>query len=284
MYVLENKNLELEEAYSNLKHSQAQMLQSEKMASIGQLAAGVAHEINNPVGYVTSNLGSLKQYIEILFQYIEAQENAVKGLPDNVVEKLRTLKQQLDLDYVFEDIAGLIRESLEGTERVATIVCNLKTFSRIDEAASTMEDLNLCLDNTLNVVWNELKYKVTLQKDYADLPLTLCNPQQLNQVFVNLFINASHAIEKQGEIIIKTWSESGEIHVSISDTGSGMDEQTMKNIFNPFFTTKEVGKGTGLGLSIAYDIVKKHGGRLSVKSQLGKGTTFIMTIPLLETD
>ena len=157
----------------------------------------------------------------------------------------------------------------------------LKSFSRVDEAEEhILADINECLESTLNIVWNELKYKATVTKQYGNLPHANCNPQQLNQVFMNLLVNAAHAIEKQGEIAIKTWQQDRSIFVSISDTGCGIAEENLSRIFEPFFTTKEVGKGTGLGLSISYDIVKKHAGELTVQSELGKGTIFTIQLPI----
>jgi two-component system NtrC family sensor kinase len=179
-----------------------------------------------------------------------------------------------------EDIKGLITESLDGSERVRKIVQGLKSFARVDEAEYKYADINECIESTINIVWNELKYKATLKKDYGNLPLTKCYPQQINQVFMNLLINAGHAIESQGEITIKTWAEDGSIWVAISDTGHGIPKEDLNKIFEPFFTTKEVGKGTGLGLSITYEIVQKHDGEITVESEVGKGTTFTVRLPI----
>ena len=169
------------------------------------------------------------------------------------------------------------------TERTGSkkIIENLKTFSRVDEAEHQVTNINDCIESTLNIVWNELKYKATVTKEYGEIPVTKCYPQQLNQVFVNLLVNASHAIEKQGEIKIKTWNGNGMVNISVSDTGSGIEQDKIEKIFEPFFTTKPVGKGTGLGLSITYDIIKKHNGEITVESELGKGTTFTIKIPVI---
>jgi two-component system, NtrC family, sensor kinase len=175
----------------------------------------------------------------------------------------------------------VITESLDGSERVKKIVQGLKRFARMDEAEHKSADINECIESTINIVWNELKYKATLKKDYGNVPLTKCYPQQMNQVFMNLLINAGHAIEKQGEITIKTRDEDGAIWVEISDTGCGIPKESLDKIFEPFFTTKEVGKGTGLGLSITYEIVQKHNGEIAVKSEVGKGTTFTVRIPIV---
>ena len=176
----------------------------------------------------------------------------------------------------------LIKESLDGADRVKTIVQNLKSFARVDEEAYKFADINDCIESTLNIVWNELKYKTTVKKEYGDIPLTGCYPQQLNQVIMNILVNAAQAIEKQGDITIKTWNGDGSIYVSISDTGSGIPEDKLSRIFEPFFTTKEVGKGTGLGLSICFEIVKKHNGEITVDSEEGKGTVFTIRIPVAE--
>lgn len=286
---LARKNEELEKAYAGLKAAQSHMLQQEKMASIGQLAAGVAHEINNPVGFITSNLGSLQKYAAKLTEFISAQSDAIAELTkgggaSNAEQGLNERKKALKIDYIIEDLGNLIKESLDGADRVKKIVQDLKGFSRFDEAEHKIADINSGLDSTINIVWNELKYKAKVKRDYGNLPMIKCNLGQLNQVFMNILVNASHAIEKQGEITVKTWSDEDYIFVSISDTGSGIPEDKISRIFEPFFTTKEVGKGTGLGLSIAYDIVKKHNGDMEVESVVGKGTTFTIKIPLIEAD
>jgi two-component system NtrC family sensor kinase len=283
MHVLELKNRELENAYRELKASQSAVVQQEKMASIGQLAAGVAHEINNPMGFISSNLGTLGKYMKKLAEFMDAQAEVAELVDsDEVKEKLKETKKALKIDYILEDVEALIEESLEGAERVKKIVQNLKSFSRVDEAELKMADINECIESTLNIVWNELKYKAEVKKEYGDIPLTKCYPQQLNQVFMNLLVNSAQAIEKQGEIRIKTWNGDGKVKITIEDTGSGIPEDKLGRIFEPFFTTKPVGKGTGLGLSISYDIVKKHNGDIQVESEVGKGTKFTITIPVVE--
>ena len=285
---LESKNAELEKTSAELKASQQRIIQQEKMASIGQLAAGVAHEINNPVGFIMSNLGSMRKYTERLSQFIAAQSNALENMSGPgedvqvVLKDLGEKKQVLKIDYILEDIENIITESLEGTERVKRIVQDLKSFSRVDEMEYKRADLNGGIESTINVVWNELKYKATVKKEYGDISSTKCNLGQLNQVFMNILVNAAQAIDQHGEISIKTSQEDGYIIVSISDNGSGICEDKLDKIFEPFYTTKEVGKGTGLGLSIAYDIVKKHKGEISVKSEIGKGTTFTISLPIVE--
>ncbi len=281
MFILESKNMELQDAYNQLKAAQSHLLQQEKMASIGQLAAGVAHEINNPMGFIGSNLATLGKYVSRLEDFIKVQTEVLDTLVDgDVSEKLRARRKALKIDYVLDDVKALIDESLEGADRVKAIVQNLKSFSRVDQAERKYANLNECLESTLNVVWNEIKYKATVRKEYGDIPAIPCYPQQLNQVFMNLLVNAAHAIEKQGEITIRTFNGGNTVKVAVSDTGTGIPADKIDRIFEPFFTTKEVGTGTGLGLSISYDIVKKHNGTIDVESEPGKGTTFTVSIPI----
>ncbi len=284
MYVLEAKNTALQAAYSELKQAQSHLLQQEKMASIGQLAAGVAHEINNPVGFISSNLSSLRKYCGRLAEFMTLQAELVGQAGDQeCVARQAEGKRRFKIEFILSDIDDLIRESLDGCERVTKIVQDLKGFSRVDQATRQTIDIHECLDTTINIVWNELKYKAKVIKEYqASTPIT-CFPQQLNQVFMNLLINAAHAIDKEGVITIRTWEDKASLSVAITDTGCGIQPDHVGRVFEPFFTTKEVGKGTGLGLSIVYDIVtKNHHGDILVASQLGQGTTFTITIPFAE--
>jgi two-component system NtrC family sensor kinase len=286
--VLENKNLQLEKAYSDLKSAQSQILQQEKMASIGQLAAGVAHEINNPTGFVMSNLNTLLKYIERIKEFISCQTETLSVLTKDFqgkseyIERLNEKRKTTKYDYVMADIDSLINESIEGTERIKRIVQDLKSFSRVDEAEYKPADINEGIESTMNIIWNELKYKATVKKELGDIPRTKCNAGQLNQVFMNILINAAQAIEQQGEISISTRHEDSNIYITISDTGCGVPEDKINRIFEPFFTTKEVGQGTGLGLSIAYDIIRKHNGDIRVDSKPGGGTTFTIKIPVID--
>ena len=285
MHILETQHVDLETAYNDLKMVQSQVLQQEKMASIGQLAAGVAHEINNPMGFIISNLNTLKRYVEKLSEYVTFQVDLVGRYSEkcgntDILANIAEKKKALKIDYITGDLDNLIKESLDGADRVKKIVQDLKNFARVDESEFKTADINAGLESTINIVWNELKYKATLVREYGDIPLTVCNPGQLNQVFMNLLMNAAQAIEKTGEIRVKTWLEDDNINISIADTGNGIPEDTQKRIFEPFYTTKEIGKGTGLGLSIAYDIIKKHGGEISVNSVIRKGTTFTISIPV----
>lgn len=273
---------ELESAYNHLKLVQMQAVQQEKMASVGQLAAGVAHEINNPMGFISSNLSSLAKYINKLKTF-EATLVELTGNSGNaaLVDEIAKTKKSMKIDFILEDMESLLAESLDGAERVRRIVQDLKSFSHVDEAELKPVSLNDSLDTTLNMVRNEIKYVAEVVKEYGDLPLVTCRPQQLNQVFMNLLVNAAHAIEGHGTITVRTWQEGETVLVAISDTGKGIDPEHLNRIFEPFFTTKEVGKGTGLGLSICYDIIHKHDGEILVKSTVGSGTTFTVRLPLV---
>ena len=274
------------------KQLEAQLLQSEKMASIGRLAAGVAHEINNPTGFVSSNLKTLSDYIEDIMGLFKEYRKLISNLKKNsdicgplseISEQLKRivdLENEVDLEFVLKDIFDLIDESKEGTERIKKIVQDLKDFAHPGQDKPKFADINQNIDSTVNVVWNELKYKADVIKDYGDLPRVQCYPQLLNQVFMNLLINAVQSIEKRGEINIKTRANNGYVEIKISDTGSGIPKENLNRIFDPFFTTKDVGKGTGLGLNVAYNIIKKHHGKIDVNSGVGKGTTFTIKIPV----
>ena len=274
------------------KQLEAQLLQSEKMASIGRLAAGVAHEINNPTGFVSSNLKTLSDYIEDIMGLFKEYRKLISNLKKNsdicgplseISEQLKRigdLENEVDLEFVLKDIFELIDESKEGTERIKKIVQDLKDFAHPGQDKPKFADINQNIDSTVNVVWNELKYKADVIKDYGDLPRVQCYPQLLNQVFMNLLINCSQSIEKRGEINIKTRADNGYVEIKISDTGSGIPKENLNRIFDPFFTTKDVGKGTGLGLNVAYNIIKKHHGKIDVNTGVGKGTTFTIKIPV----
>jgi|GEM_PF-3409639 len=280
---------ELAKAYDELKSAQVRVLHQEKMASIGQLAAGVAHEINNPIGFISSNLNSLRRYTDKIAAFSRMQLAALENISGNgdsqikeILDEMREQKKSIKFDYIVDDLGNIIDESLDGANRVRGIVRDLKSFSRSDESEFKMADINAGIESTINIVWNELKYKATLEKEFGDIPPTKCNIGQLNQVFMNILVNAAHAIPTHGTITVKTWSEGSNIYVSITDTGTGIPADILSKIFDPFFTTKEVGSGTGLGLSIAYDIIKKHTGEIKVDSQVGKGTTFTISIPIDE--
>ncbi len=272
---------ELEQANRELKQAHVQQLQSEKMASIGQLAAGVAHEINNPIGFVTSNLGSLEKYVTKLNEFITfLSSDFMDNLDPEQREQIALRRKQLKIDLVLEDIGDLLTESRDGVERVGKIVRDLKGFSRADEAELKLANVEECLESAINIAWNEIKYKATLTRDFAELPVILCYPGQLSQVFVNMLVNAAQAIDGQGTIDVTTWQEGDHVLIRINDSGCGISKENCQRIFDPFFTTKEVGKGTGLGLSITYDIIKKHQGEIHVASLEGEGTSFTIKLPV----
>jgi signal transduction histidine kinase len=281
--VLKQRNTDLQATNQKLAGTQSQLLQSEKMASVGQLAAGVAHEINNPIGFVRSNLTSLKGYMRDVFGLLNAYEESVErslAADDASVLRIRALKASIDLDHLCSDIPALLAESLGGISRVAAIVKDLKDFSHVNEAEWQESDLHQGLESTLNVAAHELKYKAEVVKEYGQLPLIECLPFQLNQVFLNLLVNAAQAIEQRGTITIRTGSDDGEIWLQFSDTGRGIAPENLKRIFEPFFTTKPVGMGTGLGLSVSYGIIEKHGGSIEATSQVNQGTTFTIRLPI----
>jgi len=280
-HLVYERTAELQQSLDRLKKSQSMLLQKEKLASLGQLSAGIAHEINNPVGFVSCNLTSLKKYSARISSYVESIDEL---LNDHVDSELKAqavaLKKESKVSFILDDLVDLVDESQDGVERIIAIVNNLKAFSRVDEAEQKMADINQCIESTIKIVWNELKYDIDLIKDYGDIQRLMCMPQQLNQVFLNLLMNARHAISGKGTITVKTWQADKYVKISFADNGSGIDDEKQNSIFDPFFTTKPVGEGTGLGLSICYDIVSKHGGDISVESEVGTGTEFIISLPL----
>jgi signal transduction histidine kinase len=277
-----NENyMQLQTLYIEMQNTQAQLLQHAKLVSIGQLAAGVAHEINNPIAFVMSNIEVLKKY---LAAYKSIFKDLSLSLKNNIPISHKIWSKCVKdhkIHYLLEDSEELINDSLEGLVRVKDIVSDLKSFSHTDEAEIQEADINHCLDVTLKMIWNELKYKCTVVKNYEVLPLLRCYPRQLNQVFLNLLVNSGQAIETQGEIKITTKLVDDAIKVIIEDNGEGISQEIMQQLFDPFFTTKPVGTGTGLGLSISYNIIKKHSGTINVESEgKGKGARFTLTLPL----
>jgi two-component system, NtrC family, sensor kinase len=273
------RTIELIEANSLLQSAQEQLMQADKMAAIGQLAAGVAHEINNPVGFVYSNVSTLMHYLADLFKIIDAYAENEGTMDEPQKARLQSIKDSIDLTYLRNDIDALLKETADGLLRIRKIVQDMKEFSHIGDTKWEMVDIHDGIESTLNIVQNEIKYKAIVEKKYSTTGLTQCISSQINQVLMNILVNAAHAIDADGVITIKTWQENNNTIISISDTGCGMPPEVINKIFNPFFTTKPVGKGTGLGLSLSYNIIQKHHGHIDVQSQPGKGTTFVITLP-----
>ncbi len=273
---------------SERKEFAAQIFQSEKLASIGQLAAGIAHEINNPLGFILSNLGTLAEYSRDILGLVREYERLYQALDSGKADQVSqarlrvgTCRAEVDIGYLMGDLDQLIGESREGAERLRRIVQSLREFTHLDQTEKIHASLNECLESALTIAWNELKYKAEVVKDYAVLPQVPCYPQELNQVFINLLVNAAQAIAGQGTISIRTFQTDQWVCAAITDTGQGITPEVRRRVFEPFFTTKPVGQGTGLGLSTSYHIVvHKHGGDLLVESQEGAGTTFTVQIPL----
>lgn len=275
-------NEELVESHAHLAQAQNQLVQSEKMASLGQLAAGVAHEINNPISFVSSNLGTLKHYNDTLLELITAAEQACHALDTDspARQHFEAISKRADLDFIREDVASLLAETQGGIKRVRDIVADLRAFSHAGSGQWRWADLHETLNATLNIAQNEYKNRIRIEKRYGELPQVQCQPSQLSQVFMNLIVNAAQSIEGEGEIILETAVNDGWVTVSVSDTGSGIDPAHMNRIFDAFFTTKDVGQGTGLGLSLSYTIVQRHGGRIEVDSKPGQGSRFTVVLPV----
>ncbi|HYD95909.1 MAG TPA: ATP-binding protein [Noviherbaspirillum sp.] len=281
---IKKTNEALQNQIAERQRLESQLIQSEKLASIGQLAAGVAHEINNPIGYISSNLGTLGKYLTSLFEMLQAYEEAEGALPAaEALFRLKQLRARLEIDYLKEDIPVLMQQSKDGVDRVRQIVQDLKDFSRADTACEwEYADLHQGIDSTLNIVASEIKYRADVVKEYGSIPDIECLPSQINQVIMNLVVNAAQAMgPERGRITIRTGSADGShVWIEVEDTGSGISPENLPRIFDPFFTTKPIGKGTGLGLSLCYGIVQKHKGQLDVRSEPGKGTTFKVTLPV----
>ncbi|WP_411380987.1 ATP-binding protein [Pseudomonas sp. MPB26] len=285
-HLVEQRTQALQLEIDERKHLESQLVQSEKLASLGQLAAGVAHEINNPVGFISSNLSTLDGYFTQLQQILQAYQDAepLIAAPEQR-DQLKALRTELELDFLTEDIPILIRESKEGIGRVVQIVKDLKNFSRVDNDQTwQFANLQQGIDSTLNIVASELKYKADVVKNYQPLPEIECLASQLNQVVMNLVINAAQAMgPERGIITISNGVEGENIWLEVADNGCGIAPEALQKIFDPFFTTKPVGEGTGLGLSLSYGIVKKHGGTIAVSSEPGRGTTFRVVLPIRQT-
>lgn len=283
---LEEEKLQQQQLINRLEEAQNQLLQSEKMAAIGQLAAGVAHEINNPVGFIFSNLQTLQEYLQKVGKYIDLLGKIIDKVPQNTLHAMKAdyIKRN-QLEMVLADCPELVAESLEGADRVMAIVKSLKEFSHVDSTDWQDADIIHGIESTLRILNNELKYKAEVVRHYApNLPHLYCQPMQLNQVFMNLLVNAAQAIENFGKIEVSVQEVENALEVKIQDSGSGIAPEHLKRIFEPFFTTKPVGKGTGLGLSLSYSIIHRHQGTIHVTSELGKGTCFIVRLPILSAE
>ncbi|MEH6470676.1 MAG: ATP-binding protein [Halopseudomonas sp.] len=275
--LLKQDKEQLEALYEQLKQAQMQLIESEKMASIGQLAAGVAHEINNPMTYIIANFVAMQEYCDDLLKLIEQQQKLVA---ENAQQASQALLKEMDFEYMRQDIPLLIQQSLDGADRVKQIVQGLRDFSHTGQQDWERSDLRDGLNSTLKVAHNEIKHKAEVIKEFDDIPTIDCLPSQLNQVFLNLLVNAAQAIAKQGTIRVRTRHEQDWVRIDISDDGQGIDPKHLSSIFDPFYTTKQVGEGTGLGLALSFSIIKAHNGRIEVDSTPGKGTTFSLWLPV----
>ncbi len=284
---LANVEEELAAARQEIAGLRTQLVQSDKMASIGQLAAGIAHEINNPIGFISSNLNRLHEYAgdieRVVAAYQDLRETCREGGGADVAaraQEIDRIREEIDIDYIMSDLSNLVAESIEGSDRVRQIVANLRDFSHVDSPDVSEEDVAELLDKTINVAWNVLKYKVQVVREYGPTPLLPCYGGKLGQVFLNLLVNAADAIKDRGTITIRTGAGEGVVWIEISDTGRGIAPENLSHVFEPFFTTKEVGEGTGLGLHLAHTIVEAHRGELRVESTVNRGTTFRIELPL----
>ena len=277
---LEKRNEELARRKAELERIQEQLVHSEKMASLGQLAAGVAHELNNPAGFILGNMAALPDYVERLQRLLSTYEAA--NLSEVDAQIVAAVKQEADYEHILCDLQSIAKDSREGAERIKAIVQNLRLFSRLDESEIKEVDLHEGIDSTVRLLSQYFTgSEISIQREYGNLPRISCYAGQLNQLWMNLLVNAAQAIgDAKGEVKIKTFCQKETVAISISDTGMGIPPEHLNRIFDPFFTTKEVGEGTGLGLSISHGIVARHGGRLTVKSIVGQGTTFDVVLPI----
>jgi two-component system NtrC family sensor kinase len=280
---------ELAAAYKNLQQSQSQLIQSEKMASLGQMVAGVAHEINTPLGYVRSNIELLNTMFQETSGLVSRYEALIANLADHpastdehlidAIQEIRTLREGLFDEDSIEQIETVFSDTLYGLDQISELVLNLKDFSRLDKAKVENVSINECMDSALLIGNNAIKYRAEVIKDYGDIPLIACSPSQINQVFLNILTNAAQAIEEKGSIHIRSYHDDGHVYISIRDSGKGISEEHLEKIFDPFFTTKPVGQGSGMGLSISYKIIEQHNGRITVSSALNQGTEFTIQLP-----
>ena len=288
---ISQNSADLNRAYKQLSSSQAQLVQSEKMAALGQMVAGVAHEINTPLGYVNNNIEMVREFFGQIQFIVQAHEQLSNTLlaPEttdiDIAESLAALddaKLDMDLTQWFVDLDALFNDTFYGVEQISELVTGLKDFSRLDQAVTDNVSLNDCIDSALLIARNTLKYKVEVIKQLGNIPKVRCTGSQINQVLLNLFTNAAQAVKEKGYLLIKTWSDASAVYVSVQDTGCGIPAENLSRIFDPFFTTKPVGEGTGLGLSITFKIIQQHGGSVRVVSEVGKGTRFVIALPLTQ--
>jgi signal transduction histidine kinase len=274
-------NEELHATVEDLKATQEQLIQSEKMASLGQLTAGIAHEINNPINFVTANIQPLKDDLQDILRVLSRYDEVVreKGLGNEFAE-VEAFKREAKIDYTLQEVNDLLKGIEDGAMRTSEIVKGLRNFSRLDQNVYRKTNLNESLESTLTLLHSSYKNRIEIVKEYGDLREVDCYPGKINQVFMNILSNAIQAIPEQGTIFITTLQLEDNVRISIRDTGTGMSDEVRKRIFDPFFTTKDVGKGTGLGLSISFGIIQKHSGDIEVFSESGKGTEFVITIPI----
>jgi signal transduction histidine kinase len=279
---------ELSDAYARLKSSQLALVQSEKMASLGQMVAGIAHEINTPLGYVQNNVTVGQE----LFGQVHAMMAGYGALVDSLLDgqateeqislqmgQVASMRAGTDAFAMLGEMQGLMADSLYGIAQISELVANLKNFSRMDAAATENTSLNDCIESALNIGRNVLKNRIEVVRELGDIPKITCSPSQLNQVFLNLFTNAAQAMADTGRLSIRSWYEDGMVRVSVADTGNGIPPENLSRIFDPFFTTKPIGEGTGLGLAITHQIVQQHGGEIHVTSRPGEGTRFDIRLP-----
>ena len=283
------RTAQLSTAYRDLKESQVQLVQAEKMSSLGEMVAGISHEINTPLWYLTNNSSVIKERLDVVSKLcdvadsmilaVESRSSVNESVSNGLVEMNRLLKDGMKEDI--DEAKDLIRDSIDGLEELTTLAQSLKDFSRLDRAQEDVFDVNEGLNKTLLIAKNRIKKKANVHKHYGDLPLIRCSPSQINQIFLNLLTNAADAIEESGEIIVHTWADDDKVEIRIADTGCGIPADLLPRIRDPFFTTKEVGKGTGLGLSIVDQIVTAHGGEFSIESEPGNGTIATVTLPIV---
>lgn len=284
---LNQSNIDLNNALDDLKNAQTKLVDAEKMASLGQLTAGIAHEINNPINFVSSNIRPLRRDIDDIIDLLNKIENIIKEKSlDNEFEEAKKFKKEIDYDYLIHEIDVLLKGMSDGAGRTVEIVKGLKSFSRLDESDLKFANVNEGLDSTIIILNSTFKGKVAVVKEFGDIPEIECFAGKLNQVFMNIINNAAQAVitshenDNDGKVVIKTYNENDFVKISISDNGTGMPEEVKQKIFEPFFTTKKAGEGTGLGLSIVYSIIELHKGTIEVNSELGKGTEFLITLPI----